>query len=446
MSSLKDTIVAISTALDESAISIVRISGMEALEIVQKVFSKDLSNTKSFSGRYGKIIEPTTQRVMDEVIVNVFLAPHTYTCEDIVEINCHGGKLVTQEILTLLMAQGARMANPGEFTQRAFLNGRIDLSQAEATLQMIEAPTHQATRLAAAGIGGSVKRLIEPLTTHLMDIIAHIETNIDYPEYYDIEQLTHETVLPMCKTLMKQMEPILSRAQTTQLLKDGVKTVILGKPNVGKSSLLNALLDEEKAIVTDIAGTTRDLVEGWVRLENVTLHLIDTAGLRETEDIVEKIGIDKTREMLKKAQLAIIVLDSSQPLDAQDEWILEETKSIDRLIVHNKADLIQENEDGIYVSAIHQQIDHLLDALNSKYQDAQKSLEAPSLGNERQMALMRQAQDDLARAIDALENDIELDLVNIDLTGCFNKLTNIIQPSGEVNLMSEIFSRFCLGK
>ena len=443
---LTDTIVAISTALDEAAISIVRMSGSEAIDIANKVFSKDLKRAKTFSAHYGQVVDPSTHKVLDEAIVNVFLAPKTYTCEDIVEINCHGGIVITKHILTLLLAQGARMAEPGEFTQRAFLNGRIDLAQAEATLDMIEAPSVQATEFAAQGIAGSVKKLIEPLISKMMDVIAHIETNIDYPEYTDIEQLTHEQVLPLSYELRAEMETILKRAQTGQIVKEGLKTVILGKPNVGKSSLLNAMLEEEKAIVTDIAGTTRDLVEGWIRLENVALHLIDTAGLRETEDVVEKIGIDRTKEALKKAQLAIVVLDASQELDEEDLAILELTKEVDRFVVYNKSDLATLKSDQLNISAIHGDVQSLVKAINKKYQDTQSVLSNPTLANERQIGLMKQAYDSLQRAIDASEMGVELDLVNIDLTTSYTQLSSILQPQGEINLLGEIFSRFCLGK
>lgn len=443
--SLTDTIVAISTALDEAAISIVRMSGSEAVEIANKVFSKDLTDVKSFSAHYGQIKDPLEGVVLDEVIVNVFKAPKTYTCEDIVEINCHGGIVVTKQILTLLLSQGARMAEPGEFTQRAFLNGRIDLAQAEATLDIIEAPSEHASQFAAMGIAGSVKRLIEPLTSKMMDVIAHIETNIDYPEYTDIEQLTHEQVLPLSYEIKDEMEVILKRAQTGQIVKEGLKTVILGKPNVGKSSLLNALLEEDKAIVTDIAGTTRDLVEGWIRLENVSLHLIDTAGLRETEDVVEKIGIDRTKEALEKAQLAIVVLDASEQLDEQDEMILDMTKDMDRFVVYNKSDLVDKNNE-MSISAMLGDVTSLVDAINKKYQDTQVVLNNPTLANERQIGLMKQAYESLLRAIEAGEMGIELDLVNIDLTASYTQLRSILSPQGEINLLGEIFSRFCLGK
>lgn len=443
---LTDTIAAISTALDESAISIVRMSGPEAIDIANQLFSKDLSRVKTFTAHYGEIKDPHTHKMVDEVIINVFRAPKTYTKEDIVEINCHGGILVTKQILTLLLSMGARMAEPGEFTQRAFLNGRIDLTQAEATMDIIEAPTHQATEFAAQGISGSVKKLIEPLISQIMDIIAHIEVNIDYPEYEDIEQLTNETLLPKSEALLAEMGKVLAKAQTGKLIKEGVRTVILGKPNVGKSSLLNALLDEEKAIVTNIPGTTRDLVEGWIRLENIALHLVDTAGLRETDDVIERIGIDKTKEALTQAQLAIVVLDASQPLDEQDHWILKQTENMDRFVIYNKSDLIEEQTEGLYVSAITQDVESLVAAINEKYKETKVALSEPTLANERQIGLMRQSYDSLSKAVEALKMGIELDLVNIDLTDSYKQMASILQPAGEINILGEIFSRFCLGK
>ena len=443
---LNDTIVAISTALSEAAISIVRLSGSDSIEIVNKMFTRDLTQIKSFSGAYGQIIDPVSKKVIDEAIINVYRGPKSYTCEDIVEINCHGGVVVTKQVLGLCLGLGCRMAENGEFTQRAFLNGRIDLSQAEATLDMIEAPSVQASELAAKGIGGSVKKLVEPLMVHIMDIIAHIETNIDYPEYTDVDELTSEEVLPRAIEFKSKVLEILEHAKTGQIIREGLKTVILGRPNVGKSSLLNALLEEEKAIVTDIAGTTRDLVEGWVRLKNVTLHLIDTAGLRETSDVVEKIGIDRSKKAMSEAELVIVLLDGSAPLNHEDQWLLDETVNMNRIVVTNKSDAGYIFDNTIGISALHGDISGLVDEINRRYENAIILTQQPLLSNQRQIGLMNQAFYSIERVIDGIQMGLELDLINIDLTACYKQLASILIPVDEVDVMSEIFSRFCLGK
>lgn len=443
---IKDTIVAISTALSEAAISIIRLSGDSAIDIINQMFNKDLTKAKHYSIHYGQLHDPYTKEFVDEVIISVFRGPKSYTCEDIVEINCHGGVVVTRQILTLCLSLGARLAEKGEFTQRAFLNGRIDLAQAESTLDMIQAPSQQATQLAGQGILGSVKKLVNPLMDSIMDIIAHIETNINYPEYTDVEELTQQEVLPQALEFKSKVEKILKQAQSGKVIKEGLKTVIVGKPNVGKSSLLNALLEEEKAIVTDIAGTTRDLVEGWIRLENVTLHLIDTAGYHETDELVEKIGIDKTKQVLAEAELIIVVLDGSQNLSEEDKWLLNETQDRNRIVVYNKKDLSERTDNQIWISAQQQDISELIKEINSRYQDTVQLVKQPLLTNERQISLMRQALNHIDKVIEGCEMGLELDLVNLDLTACYKALASILMPVDEVNVISEIFSRFCLGK
>ena len=326
------TIAVISTALSQGAISIVRVSGDQAIEIVQKIFSRDIRHVPSHTIHYGYILDDDKE-VVDEVLVSVFRGPKTYTTEDIVEINCHGGVYITRKILSLVLSHGATMAKPGEFTQRAFYHGRIDLSQAEAVEDMIEASNDTASHMAIQGIQGSVKKLLEPLIEDILNIIAQIEVNIDYPEYEDVEQLTTEELLPMTKRWLTKLDKILSRAQCGQLAKKGIDTVLIGRPNVGKSSLLNALLEEDKAIVTDIAGTTRDLVEGQIHIGPAQFNLIDTAGLRKSSDAIEQIGIEKTQEKLAQAQLVLLILDGSQPLTKEDEDLLEQTKDKNRLII-----------------------------------------------------------------------------------------------------------------
>lgn len=441
-----DTIAAISTPLQEGAISIVRMSGEDALEIANKVFSKDLAKQKSHTISYGYIQE--NGQILDEVLVSVFRAPKTYTREDVVEINCHGGIYITRRILELLLANGARMAKPGEFTMRAFYHGRIDLSQAEAVEDMIEATSDISASLAINGIRGSVRRLLEPLIDDIMDIIANIEVNIDYPEYEDVATLTSQDLLPKTENWLKKLDRILERAQSGQIVKQGIDTVIIGRPNVGKSSLLNALLEEDKAIVTDIAGTTRDIVEGKIRLGSVQLNLIDTAGIREADDEIERIGIQKSEQKLREAQLVLLVLDGSSPLTEEDRRLIALTEDKLRLIVINKADLHTDPihiPEGISISARNGQIEPLLDALNELYEQNVLKDE-PVLSNERQIGLLKLARTDMIRAKEAMEMQIEPDLIEIDIMAAHDHLKEILGEVSREDLIDTLFSKFCLGK
>lgn len=439
------TIAVISTALSQGAISIVRVSGDEAIEIVQKIFSRDIRHVPSHTIHYGYILDDDKE-VVDEVLVSVFRGPKTYTTEDIVEINCHGGVYITRKILSLVLSHGATMAKPGEFTQRAFYHGRIDLSQAEAVEDMIEASNDTASHMAIQGIQGSVKKLLEPLIEDILNIIAQIEVNIDYPEYEDVEQLTTEELLPMTKQWLTKLDKILSRAQCGQLAKKGIDTVLIGRPNVGKSSLLNALLEEDKAIVTDIAGTTRDLVEGQIHIGPAQFNLIDTAGLRKSSDAIEQIGIEKTQEKLAQAQLVLLILDGSQPLTKEDEDLLEQTKDKNRLIIYNKKDVKSEKHpDGIWISAQNKEIDALLEAMKDLYQQDVLT-EQPLLSNERQIGLLNQAKQDMLQAKEAMEQGVEPDLVEIDIQAAHDHLKEILGEVHREDLLDTLFSKFCLGK
>ena len=442
---LNDTIAAISTANQDGAISIVRLSGDDAISIVNKLFSKDLNQSKSHSITYGFILDPINNEDIDEVLVSVFKAPKTFTREDVVEINCHGGRFVTKQILRCLLACGARLAEPGEFTRRAFLHGRIDLTQAEAINDIIQAKNKSHISVAVKGIKGSIKILLEPLIQDLLDLIANIEVNIDYPEYDDVEVLTNDIILPKAKVWVKDIETILKKSESGVIVREGIKTVIVGKPNVGKSSLLNALLEEEKAIVTSIAGTTRDLVEGFIQLNHVMLNLIDTAGIRETEDIVEKIGIDRSLQAIKQAQLVIVVLDASKPIDEEDEQLLSLTADKVRLIVYNKND-IAPNIDGISISAAHGNIHELISAIEKLFEKHLIVLEEPTLNNERQISLMNKALLNMNQAITSLEEGKEVDLVTIDLQDCYNHLKEILGEVSRDDLLDTLFTNFCLGK
>lgn len=443
---ITDTIVAIITALQESAINVLRISGVDAIDIVNQIFSRDLEHVDSHTVHYGHIIDSVNKQVVDEVLVSVFRAPRTYTREDVVEISCHGGVLVTKKVLSLCLSVGARMAEPGEYTQRAFLNGRIDLSQAESVMELIQAPNEFAQELAISGVQGNVRKLIEPFLERLIQMIANIEVNIDYPEYDDVEVLTEAVILPEAKRFLEDLGKILKESQSGRIMKEGVKTVILGKPNVGKSSILNVLLEEDKAIVTDIAGTTRDLVEGWIRLENVALHLIDTAGLRDTGNRIEQIGIEKSRKALESAELVIVVFDASQARDQEDIDLLEATKHKERIIVYNKKDLVNREPDGLYVSALEGDVHELVDEINKRYVEHTKALTKPTLSNERHIAQVQKSYLAMQRALEALEFGMELDLVTIDLNESYVELASIIKPKKDINVLDEIFARFCLGK
>ena len=440
----ENTIAAISTSLQDGAISIIRLSGDKAIKITQKIFDRNIMNAKSHTIHYGFIID-IDKNPVDEVLISIFRAPKTYTREDIVEINCHGGTFITRKILSMVLSAGADLAKPGEFTQRAFYHGRIDLSQAEAVQDMIEASNNTAASMAIHGIKGSVKKLLQPLIDDLMDIIAQIEVNIDYPEYEDVEQLTTNDLLPKTNDWLDKIDHILARVQTGQMLKKGIDTIIIGKPNVGKSSLLNALLEEDKAIVTDIAGTTRDLVEGQIHIGSVQLNLIDTAGIRESSDKIEQIGMKKSQEKLKDAKLVLLVFDGSKELDEEDKQLLELTKDKMRLIIYNKLDKTSPDKDGIWISAANKDIQPLIDALENLYhEDLLK--EDPLLSNERQIGLLNQAKEDMLRAKEAMDRMVEPDLIEIDIQAAHDHLKEILGEVHREDLLDTLFSKFCLGK
>jgi len=440
----QDSIAAISTALQQGAISIVRISGEDAFRIAKKILTISIDDKPSHTIHYAYVIDPISKERIDEVMVSVFKAPKTFTGENMIEINCHGGTYVTKEVLRLCLENGARLANRGEFSRRAFLNGKMDLTKAEAIHDMVMAMDKNNARMAVNALQGSVRKMMDPLIEKLLDIIANIEVNIDYPEYDDVEILSDKILLPKCSALLKEMDAILRRANNGKVLKEGIKTAIIGKPNVGKSSLLNALLEEDKAIVSDIEGTTRDMVEGSIRLDNVTLHVIDTAGIRKSEDAIEKIGIKKSKQILQEAQLVIVLFDGSKPLDELDQELLDISKAKERLLVYNKKD--QNVHEGINISAKDQDIDELMDALNAKYDEYHEAYQIPMLQNERQLALMQQAKQALLRAIDALNMQMEIDLVTIDLQSAYYALKEILGEVSKDDLLDTLFSKFCLGK
>lgn len=435
---LYDTICAISTSLKDGAISIVRMSGNEAFDIIKRIsgIKRIVPNTIVYSHIYDD------QEILDEVLISFFKAPRSYTKEDMVEINCHGGPYVTRSILNLLLKNGCRQAEKGEFTKRAYLNGRIDLAKAEAVNDIINAQNKFQAKSAIKGLEGSVEKLLLPIMDEMKDVIAQIEVNIDYPEYDDEYQISKELVKPHVLKWIEDAKKMIDKAERFRVIKDGIDTVIVGKPNVGKSSLLNALLEKEKAIVTDIAGTTRDLVEGKAILENVTLNLIDTAGIRNSDDVIEKIGIDKSLEALKQAELVIVVLDSND-IDEEDEKLLELTKDYNRIIVHNKKDILESGE--ISISAKENDISDLINYLNDKYKDDVNLVDEDVLNNERQIALMRNCLDCLNDILNNID-DTNLDVLEIDLERAYHFLSDILGKDYQEDLIDHMFKNFCLGK
>lgn len=441
-----DIIVAIATSRLEAAISIIRLSGKGCIAFVQQFFTGKIMDKASHTITYG-FIKDQDEKV-DEVLVNIYRGHRTFTGEEMVEINCHGGIFITQKVLNLCLKMGARMAEHGEFSKRAFLNGRIDLSQAEAISDLISAKNDYASQLALRGIQGNISHFIEDLKEDLIQIITQIEVNIDYPEYEDVEELTAESLLPKSIQLQEKMNHIIDSSQNVHLLKDGITTVIIGKPNVGKSSLLNALLDEDKAIVTDIAGTTRDIVEGTIRLDHIVLNMIDTAGIRDTDDVVENIGVHKSKELVHKADLVLLVLDGSQPLTQEDYELLELSKDTQRIVVINKKDQGEIKDiDGIAISAKNHDIEPLIQKIKAMFELGQiTSSQDDILANARQIQLLEKANQSLKNAIQAMQEYVPTDLIVTDLYESWESLKEILGERAKEDLLDELFKRFCIGK
>ena len=441
-----DIIVAIATSRLEAAISIIRLSGKDCIAFVQEFFTGKILNKASHTITYGYIKDG--EQKIDEVLVNIYRGKRTFSGEEMVEINCHGGVYITQKVLNLCLKKGARMAEHGEFSKRAFLNGRIDLSQAEAISDLITAKNDYATELALKGIQGNISHFIEDLREDLIQIITQIEVNIDYPEYEDVEELTADSLLPKSQSLQKKMNHIIESSKNVHLLKDGISTVIIGKPNVGKSSLLNALLNEDKAIVTDIAGTTRDIVEGTIRLDNIILNMIDTAGIRDTDDIVENIGVHKSKELIHKADLVLLVIDGSVPLSKEDEELLELSKDTQRIIVVNKKDQGHNIDiEGISISARDNDIDALIQEIKKRFELGQITAgQEDILANARQIQLLQRASESLDNAIVAMKNQVPTDLIVTDLYDSWENLKEILGERAKEDLLDGLFKRFCIGK
>ena len=450
---MNDTIVAISTALGVGAISIVRLSGNDAINIVNKCFEgKDLTKVDSHTIHYG-FIKNETERI-DEVLVSVMRAPKTYTTEDIVEINCHGGIITTKQVLETMLNSGARLAEPGEFTKRAFLNGRIDLVESEAIMDLIESKSSEAKKMALSQLYGDLSKLITSFRDRLKNLLSSIEVNIDYPEYYDIEIVTEEKIAKEIKSMKEELKNLIEKSKSSSIIKNGIQTVILGRPNVGKSSILNKLLDEEKAIVTNVAGTTRDIVEGQTYIDGILIKFIDTAGIRKTDDIVEKIGVEKSLKAVEDADLIILVLNNNEELTAEDLEILEKTKDKQRIIVINKKDLernikLPENLENV-VETDTNSIEGI-DSLKSKIKEMFNlenitTKDYTYLSNSRQISLITKAYQSILSAEKSLNESLPIDLIAIDLKECFDLLGQVIGISYTDEIIDNLFENFCVGK
>ena len=456
-----DTITSISTPMGEGAIGIVRLSGPQAIEIGDILYKgkKKLSEVETHTINYGHIIDPETNETVEEVMVSVLRAPKTFTREDIIEINCHGGILTINRILELTMTYGARMAEPGEYTKRAFLNGRIDLSQAEAVMDFIRSKTDRASKVAMNQIEGRLSDLIKKQRQSILEILAQVEVNIDYPEYDDVEDATTDFLLEQSKRIIEEINQLLETGAQGKIMREGLSTVIVGRPNVGKSSMLNNLIQDNKAIVTEVAGTTRDVLEEYVNVRGVPLRLVDTAGIRDTEDIVEKIGVERSRKALSEADLILFVLNNNEPLTEDDQTLFEVIKNEDVIVIINKTDL----EQRLDVSELREMIGDMpliqtsmlkqegIDELEIQIKDLffggeVQNQDMTYVSNSRHISLLKQARQSIQDAIDAAESGIPMDMVQIDLTRTWEILGEIIGESASDELIDQLFSQFCLGK
>ena len=451
---MEDTICAISTASGVGAISIIRVSGPDSIKIVNKIFKgKDLNKVTTHTINYGKIFEK--DKIIDEVLVSIMHAPKTFTTEDVVEINCHGGIATTNKVLELLLLNGCRLAQPGEFTKRAFLNGRIDRIEAESIMDLLNSKTEQARKVAIKGINGEVSNLINNLKNKELKILSNIEVNIDYPEYDDIEVLTNEKILPDLNKLKEEIKMIIKKSYDGKLIKDGITTSIIGKPNVGKSSLLNKLLDEEKAIVTDIEGTTRDIVEGKIIIDGIILNILDTAGIRNTTNTVEKIGVEKSLKLIDESDLLIYVLNNNEILSKEDIKLLNKIKNKKYIIVINKCDL--DNKLDIYNLKLeniinmsiknNEGINELKEKIKELYNlDKIETSDMTYLSSAKDISLLKESLKYIENAINGINNNMPIDMVEIDIKESCEKLNEILGENYNDNLLNELFSNFCLGK
>lgn len=448
---MNDTIAAISTALGVGAISIIRVSGDKSIEIVNKIFDKDLEKVKSHTIVYGHIVD--NENIIDEVLVSVMKSPKTFTTEDVIEINCHGGIATTNKVLELLLKNGARMAEAGEFTKRAFLNGRIDLLEAEGVMDLIDSKTEASRKLAMSALSGNVSRMISDLRNQMIEIITNIEVNIDYPEYEDILVVTTDMINSSITSLEEKLIKILKEAENGKIIKNGINTLIIGRPNVGKSSLLNKLLNEEKAIVTDIEGTTRDIVEGNISLDGIELNIIDTAGIRKTDNIVEQIGVNRSLSLIDKADLIILVLNNNEKLTEDDYKLLDSTNDKKRIIFINKNDLPKNINLDIVDNVVYGSTMQIfgINALKDKIKELFNMEEIEKgdfnyLSNARHIATIHECISVVESIKEGLKNGLPIDILEIDIKKIWELLGNLIGESYDEELLDNLFSRFCLGK
>ncbi|OQC10979.1 MAG: tRNA modification GTPase MnmE [Tenericutes bacterium ADurb.Bin087] len=438
-----DTIVALATPPMMGALAIIRLSGPEAFNIVTKSFTKDLTKLNKNAMVYGKLFDD--EELVDEVIAFCFKGPHSFTGEDVVEISCHGSMLIANEIIELMIKNGARLAGRGEFTNRAYLNGKLDLVQAEAVNDMITATTKEAKKLSLLSLVGETSKVVYPIRERIADVMSLIEVNIDYPEYRDIEEASYALVISEVDYINAEIKKLINQGRQGQIIKEGIKVAIVGAPNVGKSSLLNALLKEDKAIVTDIAGTTRDVVEGEINLHGLRLLLLDTAGIRESVDKIESIGIEKTKKSIAEADLVIYVKDAEN-VGKEDEFadLIKDKKVI---TVYNKGDLVSKKDPSrLYISALTNDIGALEKAIAKVVGVDEESYLRPSLNNARQLALLRKAYEELETAKQEAIDEVAIDLVSVSLQQAFFTIKEILGENVDNDLSKEIFSRFCVGK
>lgn len=456
------TIAAISTPLGAGGIGIVRMSGEDSFTIANKIFEgknkKDVKDYKSHTIHYGRIVDPKTQEVIDEVLLSILKGPHTYTKENMIEINCHGGLIVVQKILQLVLREGAQLAEPGEFTKRAFLNGRIDLSQAEAVIDVINAQTELALQSSVSQLGGGLSEKVKVFRQELLEMIAHIEASIDYPEH-DMEELTYEMIQTNTEQLLEKVNDFIQTADTGRMIKEGIQTVIIGKPNVGKSSLLNALLREQRAIVTNIPGTTRDILEEYVNIQGVPLKIVDTAGIRQTEDVVEQIGVEKSKGSIPQADLILVMMDASTPWAEEDHDIFELIQGKQVLVLINKTDLPRQLDidlvteyvplDSILEISIKEKIglDLLEKTLKEMFFKGEiKMNETIFITNVRHKDALVKSKESLETVLETIELGLPEDCLSIDLQSAYEYLGEITGETVGESLIDQIFSQFCLGK
>lgn len=448
---MSENIAAIATPFGTGGISVIRISGSTAILEFNKIFKgPNLEKAKSHTIKYGHVVSLDDGRILDEVMVSIFRAPRSFTAEDTIEVSTHGGVLVTQSVLNEILKLDVRKAEPGEFTQRAFLNGRIDLVEAESVMDLIEAQNESALKIANLGLSKKTSTLVHDLLDDVLDLIAKIEVNIDYPEYDDAIEMTNELIRPVAVKLIEKFNKLIYHSQRNQLIKDGIDTAIIGRPNVGKSSLLNALIEEDRAIVTDISGTTRDLIEARLNLGGITLNLIDTAGIRETDDVVESIGIDRSIEAIRRAKLVLLVLDQSNKLTKEDKELIELTKDKKRILIGNKSDLDKqiELEGLISISSLHQLgLEDLEREIINKLSLTEIETEDFNyLSNERQISKIKEAKASMEEVVRGIDLEMPVDLIIVDLTNSYYSLADILGKSYETSIIDQLFSKFCLGK